>query len=47
MFPIYVSALASKYSTQSEKLSAMNVAAQLSDADLCLVMVEVYKARAN
>ena len=47
MFPNYVSALTSQSSTQSEKLSAMNVAAQLSDADLVLVLVEVYTARAK
>ena len=44
-FPTYVSAPASQSSTQSEELSAMNAAAQLSDADLALVMAEVYAAR--
>ena len=44
-FPTYVSALASQSSTQSEELSAMNAAAQLSDADLTLVFTEVYAAR--
>ena len=38
---------ASHSSTQSEELSAMNAAAQLSDADLTLVMTEVYAARAK
>ena len=44
IFPTYVSAPASQ-STQSEELSATNAAAQLSDADLALVMAEVYAAR--
>ena len=41
-FPTYVSALASQSSTQSDELSATNAAAQLSDADLALVMAEVF-----
>ena len=41
----YVSAPASQSSTQSEELSGTNAAAQLSDADLALVMAEVYAAR--
>ena len=46
-FPTYVSAPASQSSTQSEELSATNDAAQLSDADLALVMTEIYAARAK
>ena len=44
-FPTCVSAPASQSSSQSEELSATNAAAQLSDADLALVMAEVYAAR--
>ena len=46
-FPTYVSAPASQSSSQSEELIATNAAAQLSDADLALVMAEVYAARAK
>ena len=46
-FPTYVSAPASQSSTQSEELSTTNAVVQLSDADLALVMAEVYAAGAK